>query len=462
MRAQNAPLKSAPNAPSSNGKTPLVPSDSRTASVANGTNQLTVEVKTAKPEQAPLARANSVGVQQPAIGIARVTPAPVHTAPAAVPQAPLPIQPFRVVTAPTAKAMDKKACDTAEGAKPKPVAMSAVPVCESTLAKPPLETAKFESGTIVVPTAATPPPLVTIEPGKSIPAEFVPVIPPTFGDNISVAKPGIKEKPADGSVKASPRAATKPLAAVTDAGRRIPSGAIQAAAPVQGGESTAGTSDHDQLARNVIIAGSAIGTVPVFAAAMEPHAAVFAVKAAAADHSASGAGLVAEAQESAGTSARVGDPRTLVATPNVLEVGIPGGSHGWLRVRAEMSKTGEVTASLVASNVGSAEALHKDLGSLSAYLQSESVGVSALTVMAPERGAGTQGAGTYSASEGSGAGAQTQSGRRELRSPAGDGDASTEPQAWEGLSTPFGFESGMVPSALLGGRASGGWLNVVA
>jgi hypothetical protein len=88
----------------------------------------------------------------------------------------------------------------------------------------------------------------------------------------------------------------------------------------------------------------------------------------------------------------LGEPRTLVTTSNVLEVGITGGAHGWLRVRAELEHTGEVTASLVASSAASADALHKELGAMSAYLKSEVVGVSsrrgARAGVAGKRGSG--------------------------------------------------------------------------
>jgi hypothetical protein len=79
------------------------------------------------------------------------------------------------------------------------------------------------------------------------------------------------------------------------------------------------------------------------------------------------------------------DLKTLVATPNVLEVGIASGSHGWLRVRAEFGDGGGVAASVVTASASAAEGLHKDLPAISAYLAGERVGVSSLVVHATEK-----------------------------------------------------------------------------
>ena len=68
----------------------------------------------------------------------------------------------------------------------------------------------------------------------------------------------------------------------------------------------------------------------------------------------------AEAAGTSATSSDLGDAKTLRATSNVLEVGLTGGPHGWLRVRAELGHTGEVTASLVASNPSAATSLKKE------------------------------------------------------------------------------------------------------
>lgn len=77
-----------------------------------------------------------------------------------------------------------------------------------------------------------------------------------------------------------------------------------------------------------------------------------------------------------------GDARTLAATPNSLEVGVANGSHGWLRVRAELDASGLVRAAVVASSAGSAEALSRHLPEMSAYLTQESTRIGSLVVHA--------------------------------------------------------------------------------
>lgn len=85
------------------------------------------------------------------------------------------------------------------------------------------------------------------------------------------------------------------------------------------------------------------------------------------------------------------DLRTLVATPNVLEVGIASGAHGWLKIRAEFGQTGEVAASVLAGSASAAQSLHRELPGISAYLSSERVGVSSLVINSAERGIAAQG-----------------------------------------------------------------------
>jgi hypothetical protein len=79
-------------------------------------------------------------------------------------------------------------------------------------------------------------------------------------------------------------------------------------------------------------------------------------------------------------------PRTLTATPTALEVGIQNGTHGWLRVRAEMADSGVVNASVSAASSTGQEMLHRELPALTAYLQEEKVAVNAIVVHAPLAG----------------------------------------------------------------------------
>jgi hypothetical protein len=174
----------------------------------------------------------------------------------------------------------------------------------------------------------------------------------------------------------------------------------------------------------------------------------------------SGAGSTGPAASaSASHSAVEPEVRTLVATPNVLEVGIDGGTNGWLRVRAEMDGTGGVTASVLATTASAVEALHKELPALSAYLTHESVGVNSLVVNRAAAGATAQDA---AMSFGAGSGGEFGSGRG-------------RPSGNEAISSPVGADFGERGAAVGAvdlasatstggsyGAGSGGWLNVVA
>ncbi len=105
-----------------------------------------------------------------------------------------------------------------------------------------------------------------------------------------------------------------------------------------------------------------------------------------------GAGVVAQSMD--------GAPRMLAATPTSLEVGIQNGTHGWLKVRAEMTDGGVVNASVSAASSAGQEMLHRELPALTAYLQEEKVAVNAVIVHSPSAAgmdarssSGTDGAG---------------------------------------------------------------------
>jgi hypothetical protein len=150
-----------------------------------------------------------------------------------------------------------------------------------------------------------------------------------------------------------------------------------------------------------------------------------------------------------------------VATAHVLEVGLTGGAHGWLRVRAELGETGKVTASLVASNAGAAEALNKQTGAIADYLKSAAVGVSSLVITAAEKTSGAPGTATYA-----GGGAAPQS-HAEQRGQQGSSQPSSGLPDWRTMLAqpaeggPASLAGFGLPGGLPGG-SSGGWLNVMA
>jgi hypothetical protein len=98
-------------------------------------------------------------------------------------------------------------------------------------------------------------------------------------------------------------------------------------------------------------------------------------------HSA-GLPIVSREQEGTGVATQSvdGAPRMLSSTPTSLEVGIQNGTHGWLKVRAEMTDGGAVNASVSATSFAGQEMLHRELPALTAYLQEEKVLVNAVIV----------------------------------------------------------------------------------
>jgi hypothetical protein len=155
-----------------------------------------------------------------------------------------------------------------------------------------------------------------------------------------------------------------------------------------------------------------------------------------------------------------GDPRTLVATPNVLEVGVASGTHGWLRVRAEMNDGGTVAASVTATSEAGMETLHKEVPGISAYLAGESIGVSSLVVSHAGASAGVGDATTGLGSGNSGA----EGGRRDGPggSQASNADVAEDAPGLSSLAG-MGLEFGGAGLPEAGyATGSGGWLNVHA
>lgn len=79
-----------------------------------------------------------------------------------------------------------------------------------------------------------------------------------------------------------------------------------------------------------------------------------------------------------------GDHGTIAATPTALEVGLPGGSHGWLKVRAELGGDGSVHASMSTNSAAGNEILRRELPQLTSYLHQEQIRVNSVVVHAPQ------------------------------------------------------------------------------
>ncbi len=153
-----------------------------------------------------------------------------------------------------------------------------------------------------------------------------------------------------------------------------------------------------------------------------------------------------------------GAPRMLSATPNALEVGIQNGTNGWVRVRAEMTDGGSVNASVSAASPQGQEMLHRELPSLTAYLQQEKVTVNSVVVHVPVQAAveargsaGSDGGNDQMAQRGSEGGGQRQS---------GEGLSANEPERAMKYRTPSVDEDGL--PQLDAHSVGGGWLSVRA
>lgn len=149
------------------------------------------------------------------------------------------------------------------------------------------------------------------------------------------------------------------------------------------------------------------------------------------------------------------DTKTFVATPNVLEVGIADGAHGWLRVRAEVGQSGEVAATVIAASASAADGLHKELPAISAYLAGEQVGVSTLVVSAAAAGAEAQNA-TFGAPAGDD-GRQPSNDRSQRASRSSSSSGSEERAPFVDFQVPFA-PGNIAPAVFAGGL--GGWVSV--
>jgi hypothetical protein len=151
-----------------------------------------------------------------------------------------------------------------------------------------------------------------------------------------------------------------------------------------------------------------------------------------------------------------GGERSLVATPSSLEVGIANGTHGWLKIRAELTDTGSVKAALASSSVAGEQMLHRELPALSNFLEQERLPVSSLVVHAA-----AESSGLFAGMDGGGAAGQQQS-------YGGDVDRGNQERATASVSTETTsslerlLEPQLSDSLASTGGLAGGWLSVRA
>lgn len=156
-------------------------------------------------------------------------------------------------------------------------------------------------------------------------------------------------------------------------------------------------------------------------------------------------------------AATVPEVKTLAATPNLLEVGIDGGTHGWLRVRAELGQSGEVTASMVAGSASQADTLRRELSAMSTYLAGESVGVSSLVVNAAGAAAGAQDAAMSLGTGAQGSGGDGRAPQGSVGAQGGGTDGGGRGSLEESAGLEFGGAE--LPAAMYA-NGSGNWLSV--
>jgi hypothetical protein len=150
-------------------------------------------------------------------------------------------------------------------------------------------------------------------------------------------------------------------------------------------------------------------------------------------------------------------PHMLSATPTALEVGIQNGTHGWLKVRAEIADGGAVSASVSTASSTAQEMLHRELPALTAYLQQEKVAVSAVVIHA----SASPGTGIQNSSHESGGGQAQQGGeggQRQQRTPETGAPGTKEASGY--ADSIAGIQDEVRTTGIY--SAGGGWLSVRA
>jgi hypothetical protein len=144
--------------------------------------------------------------------------------------------------------------------------------------------------------------------------------------------------------------------------------------------------------------------------------------------------------------------------PSQLEVGLQGGGLGWLKVRAELTNTGEVNAYIRGSSADSASLLQMQVPKIEAYLGAQDVAVRSVQVETAQMhtpGAGVGGDGNAASDNGA---AQPQSRRSNRGSDAGM-DALTSVDAIDEEVMPSQMVMNQNSIAMTG---TGNWLSVRA
>ena len=154
----------------------------------------------------------------------------------------------------------------------------------------------------------------------------------------------------------------------------------------------------------------------------------------------------------------------IVAGPSRLEVGIFDGTHGWLKVRAEMTGAGDIATSLTVK-APAVQVFHAAAPEITSYLLSEGINIARLDVHSASANTRTGAAEEVLSNNGSGSGSQ-----REAEKPEWTGsnaEARNENQQREDSrqsrsSGPVWRASPLAPIWTQTASRTGGWLSICA
>jgi hypothetical protein len=205
------------------------------------------------------------------------------------------------------------------------------------------------------------------------------IVPPSISANVAATgttqQHGHAAPAKAASTHASPVAGSNSDSQVADAAVSA-SGAASAAESVAKVQPDGGASFKAQAS----MASQEGGHVISAPAAMPPNPLSNSHSAGAASKAASLADTTAESSESgeASYSGALGREShgTLVATPTTLEIGVPRGAEGWLKIRAEVGSDG-ISASLSTASHAGQSMLRDQLPAINAFLQGERIHASA-------------------------------------------------------------------------------------
>jgi hypothetical protein len=147
--------------------------------------------------------------------------------------------------------------------------------------------------------------------------------------------------------------------------------------------------------------------------------------------------------------------KTLSASSTRLEVGLPNGTHGWLKVRAELADDGGVHASVMSNSSEGTEMLRRELPSLTNYLHQEQVPVSSVVIHMPS---GNMDLSNLSG----GTGQNHEAGRGSAEGNPSHQSAAAMSRSDEGTRQGVSEEDGGASWPSFGYAGAGGWLSVRA